>query len=249
MIDVKKSEKKQGNPSGRLNHEGSAMLTVILVVAFLTILATTLLYVTGMNFQIKQADYQNKKNFYSGETYVEKIRAGLMLEVSQAAQNAYVKTSQEFVALGDGDTRDTQYRSYFVEELEKALNTKISSGWVTYLSSLCGTDCTISGAITTEKKEANGIYTIRGIEMQYVDYTNGRATIISTDLEIHAPDIMWPTSSKSVLGQTKGLDDEGFIAYDAGGSPTMQTITAAEAAKGKYTDITKCVRYTNWVKK
>jgi len=225
------------------------MLTVILVVAFLTILATTLLYVTGMNFQIKQADYQNKKNFYSGETYVEQIRSGLLLEVSQAAQAAYLRTSEEFVALEDGNIRDTQYRTYFVEELENALNTQAAAGWGTYLTSLCGPDCTISGTITTEKREANGIFTIRGIEMQYVDYNNGRATIISTDLEIHAPDIMWPTLSQTALGQTKGLDDEGFVAYDASGSPTMQTITAAEAAKGKYTDITKCVRYTNWVKK
>lgn len=249
MIDVRKSEKKQINPSSQLDHKGSAMLTVILVVAFLTILATTLLYVTGMNFQIKQADYQNKKNFYSGETYVEQIRSGLLLEVSQAAQAAYLRTSEEFVALGSGDIRETQFRSYFVEEIENALNAHAASGWGTYLSGLCGPDCTISGTITTEKREANGIFTIRGIEMQYIDYDNGRATIISTDLEIHAPDVVWPTLSVDALGQIKGLDDEGFVAYNASGDPTMQAATAADAAKGKFTDITKCVRYTNWVKK
>ena len=52
----------------KLDNRGSALLIVILVVGFLTILATTLLYISGMNFQIKQADYQNKKNFYTGET-------------------------------------------------------------------------------------------------------------------------------------------------------------------------------------
>ncbi|MDE6518408.1 MAG: hypothetical protein K2L18_11285, partial [Acetatifactor sp.] len=65
----------------KLNNDGSAIVTVLVVVAFITILATIMLYVSGMNFQMKVADYRTKESFYQAETPVEELRAQLVKDV------------------------------------------------------------------------------------------------------------------------------------------------------------------------
>ena len=37
----------------KLNNAGSAIVTVLVVVTFITILATVLLYISGLNYQMK----------------------------------------------------------------------------------------------------------------------------------------------------------------------------------------------------
>ena len=45
--------RKRSNKCIKLNNSGSAIVTVIVLVAFVSILATTILYVSGMNYYMK----------------------------------------------------------------------------------------------------------------------------------------------------------------------------------------------------
>lgn len=243
--------------SCKLNNSGSAMLTVILVVGFLTILATTLLYITGMNFQIKQADYRNKKNFYSGEMGLEQIRAELMKDVSEAGTEAYNKVLVRFVTLGTADIRRLEYNREFVDRLLKydaTLGPRSDDGiWIAKLNAYGNnwealltsyrTDGTLEldpaldlngdgvfeSAEVLEYDPDSGTVRIKGLKMTYIDPATKTATIITTDLDIYAPPVSWEAeSSYSTLAS--GVDQQTAI-------------------KRSMVDVSKCVRYTNWVKR
>jgi len=225
---------------------------VILVVAFLTILATTLLYVTGMNFVIKQADYQNKKNFYTGETVLEEVKATLMRDiVSKAAQEAFNESCKTFVTASDPSVRQVEYNGYFVEALTKELNDDIGSQtWDVYLTN--GFTDHTNGTLEMERNatvtrdglgdlvdetgtngtlsidEIQGIVVIRGLKVTYIN-ENALATVISTDLEIHAPEIKWDNAN----GSSKSIESGE---------------TVDDAVKKDKVEVSRSVRYTNWVK-
>lgn len=241
----------------KLNNSGSAMLTVILVVGFLTILATTLLYITGMNFQIKQADYRNKKNFYSGEMGLEQIRAELMKDVSEAGAEAYKKVLVQFVTLGTPDIRKMEYNREFVERLTKydeTLGPQSDDGiWIAKLNSYGNdwealltsylTDGTLkldpaldtNGDNIFESLEvldpdpASGIVRIKGLQLTYIDPETKTTTIITTDLDLYAPPVSWE-AERSSYTLPSGVDVD-------------------TAKKRSMVDVSKCVRYTNWVKR
>lgn len=240
-----------------MNNSGSAMLTVILVVGFLTILATTLLYITGMNFQIKQADYRNKKNFYSGEMGLEQIRAKLMEDVSEAGAEAYKKVLVQYVTLGTADIRQMEYHREFVDRLIKydaTLGAQADDGiwiarlnsygnnWETFLTSY-RTDGTLeldpaldlngNGVFETsevlELQPDSGIVRIKGLKMTYIDPDTKIATIITTDLDLYAPPVSWEAERSS--------------------NTLASGVTVEDAKKRSIVDVSKCVRYTNWVKR
>lgn len=229
----------------KMNDRGSALLTVILVVGFLTILATTLLYVSGMNFQTKQADYQNKKNFYSGEVALEQIRADLMADASEAAVEAYNDITMKYIRLQTGDMRRLEYNKVFVAKLQEKLvpNPLTDDNWEVNLSHRYTAGATLKlddaydangdGIFTSaellEVHEAEGYIRIRGIKMTYIDPDTKLTTIISTDLDVRAPEINWDA--------TGSLD-----ALEAG-------VTQQMAAESRDTvDPAKCVKYANWKK-
>lgn len=231
----------------KLNNRGSALLIVVLTVGFLTILATTLLYISGMNSQIKQADYQNKKNFYTGETGLEQIRANLMKDTSEAASKAYNNVSQGFVTLGSKDARQLEFYNEFVDQLQEIWDAKLATegnNWQNLLEDYFTPDpgytleldstYDSNGNVVWESSEvldihaAEGYIRIRGLKMKYIDPKTKRATIISTDLDVFAPELDWSAE---------------------GSRNTLETgVTAEEAAKRKKVDVSKCVRYANWKK-
>ncbi len=236
-----------------MNNRGSALLTVILVVGFLTILATTLLYITGMNFQIKQADYQNKKNFYTGETGLEEIRAHLMEDASEAAAKAYNNVTMRFIATGSKDLRQLEFNNEFTTQLQQIWDDRLAlegNNWKNLIRRYY-TDGTNPASPYTMTLDPNGVYDsnhdgvldsselleihdvdgyirIRGMRMTYTDPDNGRTTIITTDMDVYAPNLDW-----SAEGTSKDL---------------AVGVTAEEAARRTTVDVSKCVRYANWKK-
>lgn len=233
--------------TGKMNNRGSALLTVVLVVGFLTILATILLYITGMNFQIKQADYQNKKNFYTGEEALEEIRANLMIDTSNAAVEAYNDITMNFVSLQTKELRQLEYNNLFVTRVQEEWDADLlahGGSWLTLLGSYCtgGVDYTLtidegcdanhdgsfSSSEVLELHPDEGYVRIKGLRMTYINPTNKLTTIISTDMDVYAPGIDW-----SAEGSVTSLE--------AGISPQ-------EASRKTETDAAGSVRYANWKK-
>ncbi len=231
----------------KMNDRGSALLTVVLVVGFLTILATTLLYISGMNFQIKQADYQNKKNFYTGEEALEEIRANLMIDTSNAAVEAYNDITMRFVSLQTKELRQLEYNNVFVAKVQEEWDADLlahGNSWVPLLSSYCtgGSDYTLaindaydanhdgafSSAEVLELHPDEGYVRIRGLQMTYINPTTKLTTIISTDMDVYAPGIDW-SAEGSVVSLPAGVSQQ-------------------DASRKTEADVSGSVRYANWKK-
>lgn len=105
----------------KLNNKGSAMISVIIVTTFITILATTILYSTSMNYMVKQNDYQNKRTFYQAEQLLDNLKAMLAQDVSEACEYAYRQTMAEYANLIKGGSSDN-LTAYYNERYVKYLN-------------------------------------------------------------------------------------------------------------------------------
>ena len=61
-------------------NKGSTLVTVVVVVAFMSILATIILYLAGENYKTKAIDQKTKDSFYDAEVVVEQIKTQLAIK-------------------------------------------------------------------------------------------------------------------------------------------------------------------------
>lgn len=192
------------------DNAGSAIVTVLVVVAFITILATIMLYMSGSNFQMKMADYRTKESFYYAETPVEELRAQLVEDVQVAFAKAYASTVAEYASLQDPGLVRNTYRQRFRDEIndlwksrsgvdadnkikwktgiEFVVSQPPAGGGSWTLADIAGS----SGVDETEFDTKNWLI-IRGVEFTYVS-PSGYISIISTDFCIVIPEVQWPDS-------------------------------------------------------
>lgn len=100
-----------------LNNSGSALVSVVAVAVFLSVIATTVVYITGKNYQIKANDYQNKNTFYQAEMALDEFKGALAADVSEAFQFAYRKVMPDFAYLNSGDERNKKFKQYYFDYL------------------------------------------------------------------------------------------------------------------------------------
>ncbi len=100
----------------KLNNAGTALITAIVVVAFVTILATTILYVAGRNYYVKVTDLRTKESFYEAETGLEEIKAALAVEVSRASMVAYQYVMEHHAGM-DEAALEAAFNEKFFEAL------------------------------------------------------------------------------------------------------------------------------------
>lgn len=237
--------------SMKLNNKGAAMVTVVVVVLFVTILATTLLYISAMNFQVKQTDYRNQKSFYYCEVPMEKFKTKFTEDASEAALLAYEDTVKNFSYLGTSEARREAYYKKFVFEIKKDWNAHSSGDWKTWLNGLAywfvdadgdgandidtvdvdinAPDANGDGAYSTDEMleihEDKGYVLIKGIVVTTTD-ADGYTSIITTDFYVEAPNINW-----------------GVDAAEMTAPANMET-----ALKKDPIEVAEFVKYVNWEK-
>ena len=115
------------------NNKGSSIVMVLVVMALLMILVAIVLSLALMNYRMKTTNRQSVYNFYSAETALDEIRAGLTKEVSAAAADAYNTTMAEFASL-DESARRQKFQTAYINHLKAALVDKTGAinGSATY---------------------------------------------------------------------------------------------------------------------
>lgn len=73
----------------KLNNQGSTLLTIIMCIALISILGSLMLSVTMTNLQMKVLESKSKKNFYSAEMVMDKIRVASQEIASEAVKDIY----------------------------------------------------------------------------------------------------------------------------------------------------------------
>mgnify|MGYP006957493094 FL=1 len=231
------------NVRKKMNNSGSAIVTVIVVVAFISILATTILYVSGTNFYMKMTDLHTKESFYQAETALEEIKAFLMEQAAEAGREAYMDVMIRYAST-DGYTRYALYQNRFFALLNdkwEEERTPVGGTERTYLETLASLissypvapidpsaasalslDMSIPNAGSMELHAEDGYALLRGLIFTYTK--DGYTTMISTDFIISVPEMNW------------GVDSYQST-WDVSANLERDTV-----------DMTDCVQYYNWTK-
>lgn len=195
----------------KMNNSGAALVTVIVVIAFISVLATVVLYMSGTNYYMKATDKKNKDSFYDAETAMENIRAALMVEAQGAYQDAYQETVMYFLQ-DNAAARNDRYRQAFTDAMKVRLEANINAyggdpdGLQLYLRAVGGYgDQLVTPSVSTdiEYNYSKGQITIKNVSIQHDLDTY--VAMITTDFLVEAPKIDWDTDSSAdnwVVGET-----------------------------------------------
>ena len=89
----------------KLNNQGSTLITVIIILAFIGILGSMMLSVTMTNLQMKMIERKSKENFYSCETTLDEIKTGLQeltaKKIRHIYENDILKNISSYITASD----------------------------------------------------------------------------------------------------------------------------------------------------
>ena len=226
---------------------GSAMLTTIIVVLFIAALAFGILSASYMGYSVTLAQKADKTNFYSAETAMDQIRAGVHDAASEALAAAYTQTLKTYPAMKKADPHyDVQaaFGEAYVSELKKTGLVQSNSGGAKY-SALAllkftspGTGVTLRlngvqtgdsadapGSIVVSqktdemKKSANSAFTLKGVTLTYIE--KGYETNISSDISLKVPDFSVSVSMPHSLKEFSIIADTALTKTTPSGSSTI----------------------------
>ena len=103
------------------NDKGAALIVCIIILLFVSILATVILYISGINYRMKKADYNTKMSFYAAEEPLERIQSNMIIPVSEALNNAFVTTNSVYAANNTFDAKRKEFYIQFAKEYKKLL--------------------------------------------------------------------------------------------------------------------------------
>ena len=99
--------------------KGSAMVVVIIAMAFIGILASVLMYMSLLNYQMKANNLQAKDNFYSAETVLDEIRVHMEEQVSASLGDAYTQILVNYDDTSVSE-KESKLRYAFLSSMQKA---------------------------------------------------------------------------------------------------------------------------------
>lgn len=102
---------------------GAALAMVIVIIAFIAILAAVLMFVAYAGFRMRIVDKQGKDNFYTAETVLDEINVGLQGEISAALAAAYEDIMINYSLETSSSARNQRFRDKYFEKLQESLQT------------------------------------------------------------------------------------------------------------------------------
>lgn len=220
------------------DNKGSAMVMIIVIIAFIAILVSVLMFVSFAGYQMRAVDRRGKDNFYTAETVLDEINIGLQSEISASLNKAYNEVMNNFALYRSANARNKAIHEIYYNDLKERLwkssaeqNNYSVAKLQSYLSadSLGDGDGTRDGFLShgatygaivesnleyaTEPEKYkmdvnNSRLLLKDLKVSYVD-ENGYISIISTDIRISLPSINF--SQASAL---PNLEDCSMIADD-----------------------------------
>ena len=201
-------QKKLWNRKRR--NSGSSIVIVIIAMAMIGILATTLLWMSYVNYKIKVNDIRNKNSFYSAETVMEQIVAGLQKETSDSVAVAYQEVLSNWETLENETNRYSTFASVYLDTLVKHLrNSEKGDGYYNRDILMNYVDTEIwknvnqtawkNGTDEADAEKEPVMELVNGnsliLHNVFVSYVDGdRLSIVSTDLCLDAPEIVFTRS-------------------------------------------------------
>lgn len=100
---------------------GSALAMIIVIIAFIAILASVLMFASYAGYRMRLVDKQGKNTFYTAETVLDEINVGLQKEVSAALSVAYEEIMTNYATEKSANDRNVQFRDLYFKKLQERL--------------------------------------------------------------------------------------------------------------------------------
>lgn len=178
----------------RKDNRGSAMVLVIVVIAFVSVLIATLFMMSTINIQMKSVDRKAKENFYSAEGALEQINLGLQNEISEASAIAYTQVMQNYANSALEVERRQRFNAIFLSELKDRIGQSGSNdkydenNLATYLSDDVRIHTVLSSTKDYRLNQENDSLVLKGLVVTYTDDQQYQS-IIETDIRLSAPNL------------------------------------------------------------
>jgi len=171
-----------------LDNRGSTLILVVICAAFIMILSSVILSLTVTNRQMKRIEHDIKDNFYSAETALDEIKAGLEEHVAASLEEAYAGILDEFTSLTEQEKRDKMNKD-FLDKLQECLSMGVGAGFynINMLEGFLRVPVTLDIAPGENllKRDGDNSITLMNVKIAYED-DQGYFTTISTDILIGA---------------------------------------------------------------
>lgn len=215
------------------DNRGAALVTIMIAVAFISILASTMLYMSYSNYQMKIVNYQSKVNFYGTEKDMTQVSTSIRNEVETGGDNTLqsLKDVVGYVEAGGVARYNPAYLSKlaYPDNVDLSTVTGIQNGYV----SVGDCDATFSTNVPAgvsnfiiEGTENDQTVTLKGIVIEHVTTEDGYVHKITTDLVYK-------------IKKTNAIDDPGGIGEF---SMLMDCPVSGEPSSG---DATRATMYGN----
>lgn len=195
----------------RMDNRGSALVTVLVAVTFMSILVTTLLYISVTNYESKQIDYQNKASFYLCEAPMEEMKVLMVREASDAFETAYCEV-MKYYATKNTDEREALYKQAFVNAIKDQWDAKAPSTDIEKMKDMMTDENSllVSSVGVWDYKYGEGTATIGPIQVG-VSTDTGYTTMVSAYIHIEAPDLNLSRNSADSYSGTDIADEKIVI--------------------------------------
>ncbi len=239
----------------KLNNEGAALILAMVIVLFITVLTSLLLYVSGVNYEMKTTEYRTKVSFYGAEIPLEELKVQLAEDTSKATKAAYKHVMANYSLFSAGQ-RQSEFETTFYEEIEKiweargVTDMQNASQWQHAIGSFL-TNTNYDIYTSSQAQDMNKPYHIEIIEYNMVNGTqgttlerdepNGRMLLLRIRVDYTENDVI------SVISTDFAMDIPEIDWSVEGNDNTVPNVSADDATP-EIIDFEECVNYINWEK-
>jgi hypothetical protein len=188
-------------------NKGSSIIMVLLAMAFISILGTILLSMAYTGFEIKAAQAKGERAFYSAETALDEVRAGVQNIVSDCIARAYTLMLQEYRHDNAGLLEEI-FREHFRDEFKAyGLISQLNYDFI-YNGDVLWSFITDKVRTTGNIAEDDFSGTVRADDDVFVleDITvrhrsaDGFVSVLSSDIVIVIPDFSYVRAAYTISG-------------------------------------------------
>ncbi len=162
------------------DNRGSALGMVLIIVTFISILAGVLMFVAYSGYQMRMINKKAANNFYSAETVLDEINAGLQIDVSDSMGEAYNEVMVNYALYDSSGQRRQLFADLYLEDLYDILEDTADPGYcdLAKLRSYVTTETRGNGDATRAAFQ-NGTATYGAIVESDID--NGKCQLVKRD--------------------------------------------------------------------
>ncbi|MCM1088521.1 MAG: hypothetical protein NC419_10210 [Muribaculaceae bacterium] len=103
------------------DNRGGAMVMVLVVIMFISIIAAVLMFLAYLGYQMRLMDKQGKDTFYTAETVLDEINTGIQGEISDAMSVAYQDVMANYSLYDTAQKRSSRFCELYLDKVKEAL--------------------------------------------------------------------------------------------------------------------------------